>query len=124
MRQIPGPRRLGVPNERILLVGVREQVLVDGVEILAPRRQVLVAVVEILAPRRQVLVAGVEILAPQEQALVAGVEIPAPKQILAVGVERLPVPLPASGWKPMARYGAVRKWFTCLPGSWRRCGCS
>jgi hypothetical protein len=69
-------RRLGVPNERTLLVGVRGQVSAAGVEILLPRRLVLVAGVEIRAPRRKVLAAGVKILAHRGQALAAGVEIP------------------------------------------------
>jgi hypothetical protein len=34
--EIRGSRRLGIPNERILLVGVRGQVLAADVEILLP----------------------------------------------------------------------------------------
>jgi hypothetical protein len=45
------PRQLGVPNERILLVGVREQAMADEAKILAPRGQALVAGVEIPAPK-------------------------------------------------------------------------
>jgi hypothetical protein len=123
IRLIPACKRLEVPNKRTLLVWVRGQVLVAVVGILAPRRQVPVAGVEILAPRGQVQVVEAETRAPREQALAVGVEIPTPKQLLAAGAMRRPVPLQGSGWRPMARCGAVRRWFTCLPRSWRRCGC-
>jgi hypothetical protein len=76
MRKIRACQRLAVPNEQTLLVGVREQVSVAGVEILLPLRLALVAGVEILAPRRKALAAGVKILAHRGQALAAGVEIP------------------------------------------------
>jgi hypothetical protein len=48
-RETRGPQPHGVPSERFLLDGVREQVFVAGVENRGPRRQVFVAGVEIRA---------------------------------------------------------------------------
>jgi len=81
-------QRLGVPNERTLLVGVRGQISAAGVEIPLPRKQFLVAGVEKQSPRRRVLAAGVLTQTHPELGVVAGVLILARRgQALAAVVE-------------------------------------
>ena len=50
---------------------------------------------------------GLEMRNPRQQALTGR---PAPRSFALLG----------SGWKPMGRCGAARRWFICLPRSWRR----
>lgn len=45
------------------------------------------------------------------------------RRIMAAQAENGSFPLEDSGWRPMERCGAAMLWFTCLPKSWRRCGC-
>jgi hypothetical protein len=89
-----------------------------------PRRQFRVDALEILDPRRQLPAGGRGIGSPRRPVPAGGREIRSPQRRLrAEELELQSFALETADWRPMVRSGAAKRWFICLPRSWRRCGC-